>query len=70
MLIELLLSIKVLEDEKVVKAIEIAAHKVITDDDEATDKDGRFEEEMKIQREKTKMILSVMSANIKNWVYK
>ncbi|KAL4149450.1 hypothetical protein QTP88_003400 [Uroleucon formosanum] len=59
---------EVLEDEVVEKAIVAAARNACAED--AVVGDSRFDEEMKTQQANTKRILTVMSANVKNWVYK
>lgn len=59
---------EVLEDEVVEKAITAAARNACADD--AVVGDGSFDEEMRTQRANTKRILTVISANVKNWVYK
>lgn len=58
---------KVLEDEGVLNAINAAAHNASTDGSTMIDTEIT---EFKIQHDKTKRILTVMSANVKNWVYK
>lgn len=50
------------------KAIVAAARNACAED--AVVGDSRFDEEMKTQQANTKRILTVMSANVKNWVYK
>lgn len=51
-----------------VKSITAAARNACADD--VTDGDSRFEQEMRTQQLNTKCMLTVMSANVKNWVYK
>lgn len=50
------------------KAIETAAHEACNKN--SVDEEGQFNKEMKIQKENTICILKVMSAKVKNWVYK
>lgn len=59
---------KVLEDENVIKAIEMAAREACNKN--PTDDEDRFNEEIKIQQKNAICILTVMSAKVKNWVYK
>ncbi|XP_003247305.1 glycerol-3-phosphate acyltransferase 1, mitochondrial isoform X2 [Acyrthosiphon pisum] len=59
---------EVLEDEVVEKAIAAAARNACSED--AVVGDSRFDEEMKTQQANTRRILTVISANVKNWVYK
>lgn len=59
---------EVLEDEVVVKAISTVARNACADD--LADGDSRFDEEIKTQQANTRCILTVISANAKNWVYK
>lgn len=47
-----------------------AIHNASADDITTVDRDSKYSKEFKIQQEKTKRILTVMSANVKNWVYK
>lgn len=47
-----------------------AVQKALADDITTVDRDSQRSIELKIQQEKTKRILTVMSANVKNWVYK
>ncbi|XP_060841831.1 glycerol-3-phosphate acyltransferase 1, mitochondrial-like isoform X2 [Rhopalosiphum padi] len=58
---------EVLEDEVVVKAISTVARNACED---SADGNSRFEEETKTQQANTRRILTVISANAKNWVYK
>jgi len=57
-----------LEDEVVVKAISTVARNACADD--LADGNSRFDEEMKTQQANTRCILTIISANAKNWVYK
>lgn len=50
------------------KAIAAAARNACAED--AVVGDSRFDEEMKTQQANTRRILTVISANVKNWVYK
>ncbi|XP_025203066.1 glycerol-3-phosphate acyltransferase 1, mitochondrial isoform X1 [Melanaphis sacchari] len=59
---------EVLEDEAVVKTINIVANNACADD-LAVD-DSRFYEELRAQQANARRILTVISANVKNWVYK
>ncbi|CAI6369617.1 unnamed protein product [Macrosiphum euphorbiae] len=59
---------EVLEDEVVEKAIAAAARNACAED--AVVGDSRLDEEMKTQQANTRRILTVISANVKNWVYK
>ncbi|XP_015367748.1 PREDICTED: glycerol-3-phosphate acyltransferase 1, mitochondrial-like isoform X2 [Diuraphis noxia] len=59
---------EVLEDEAVEKAIAAAARDACSGD--AVVGDSRFDEEMRTQQANTRRILTVISANVKNWVYK
>lgn len=53
-----------------IKAISVAAHKACTDQAATDDDKSRLAEQMHIQQNNAKHILAVMSANIKNWIYK
>ncbi|XP_025420719.1 glycerol-3-phosphate acyltransferase 1, mitochondrial-like isoform X2 [Sipha flava] len=59
---------EVLEDELVVKTISAVAREACADD--SADGGKRFTKELEIQWKNTNYILSVMSAKVKNWVYK
>ncbi|XP_022173907.1 glycerol-3-phosphate acyltransferase 1, mitochondrial isoform X3 [Myzus persicae] len=59
---------EVLEDEVVKRAIAAAARNACADD--AVVGDSRFDEEMRTQQANTRRILTIISANVKNWVYK
>jgi len=50
------------------KAITAAARNACAED--AVVGDSRFDEEIKTQQANTRRILTVISANVKNWVYK
>jgi len=50
------------------KAIAVAARDACAGD--AVVGDSRFDEEMRTQQANTRRILTVISANVKNWVYK
>jgi len=50
------------------KAIVAAAHNACAEN--AVVGDSRFDEEMKTQQANTRRILTIISANVKNWVYK
>lgn len=69
-IILIILFFKVLEDEVVLNAINEAVHNVSANDDATTDKETLYPTELKIQQENAKCILTIMSANVKNWVYK
>lgn len=50
------------------RAIAAAARNACADD--AVVGDSRFDEEMRTQQANTRRILTIISANVKNWVYK
>jgi len=62
--------LKVLEDEAVVKAINEAAHEACANNVITEDEERYFLNEVKKQRENTEHILTVISADVKNWAYK
>lgn len=53
-----------------IKAISEAARKACTDKKVMDGGEKSFDDELKIQRKNTENMLMVISANIKNWVYK
>lgn len=53
-----------------IKAISEAAHKACIDKITTDVGENCFAEEMKIQQKNTEHMLTIMSAKIKNWVYK